>query len=114
MMCGRDVQTKWADLAEISIQGTFTKEAERQLLTKKKLGRPSWSDDEWQHKAHSSLPAALQYHIWPQDHDASSSFPSQVKQLTVVPAALVVHMNTACSVCTVSTCSSVPYSNVSQ
>ena len=50
VICRLSVQTQWADLAEIDLQGTsaFTKEAEQKLLSENSFRLPSWSDDEWQ------------------------------------------------------------------
>ena len=70
-ICRLDVNTDWPQIAEQNLQGSFTKHFQQQLLWKCGLGPPSISDSEWQQIAENSLPAALQYHIWPVDHTVS-------------------------------------------
>ena len=90
-MCRLNVQANWAEIAELNLRGTFTKEAQQHLLWDRSLGLPSWSDDDWQRIANSSLPAALQYHIWPAD--ITTSLRSQVSPI-----------HTSASSCSIAAC----------
>lgn len=81
-ICRLDLNTDWPQIAEQNLQGILTKHFQEQLLWRRGLGPPSKSDSEWQQIARNSLPAALQYHIWPDD--SRVSLQSQVTPPAVV------------------------------